>query len=415
MLQSKSFAKTSREAPAEEVSVNAKLLARGGFVDKLMAGVYSYLPFGLRVISKIEAIIREQLNAIGGQELLLPAIHPKQLWEQTGRWNSMTDLYKITDSSSREFALGGTHEEIITPLVKKHIHSVNDLPLAVYQFQTKFRMELRAKSGLLRGREFLMKDMYSFHADEADFEAYYEKVKGAYKTIFERVGIGEQTVLTFASGGSFSKYSHEFQALTPAGEDIIYICPKCRVAVNREIIREQTGCPKCGKTLETLEGQRAIEVGNIFPLKTKFSDAFHLSYRNEEGKEQKIMMGCYGIGLGRLMGTIVEVHHDDRGILWPEGVAPFAVHLLRLQDQPPVKKVADTLYATLQAAGIDILYDDREGASAGEKLADADLIGIPVRMIVSEKTVAADSVEVKARSEKNSTMVKIKDAAAYVL
>ncbi|MDO8505074.1 MAG: aminoacyl--tRNA ligase-related protein [bacterium] len=414
MRQSKSFAKTAREAPAEEVSVNAKLLARAGFVDKLMAGVYSYLPMGLSVMRKIEGIIREELNAIDGQELLLPAIHPKQLWEQTGRWTSMTDLYKITDSSSREFALGGTHEEIITPLVKKHLHSIHDMPFSVYQFQTKFRMELRAKSGLLRGREFLMKDMYSFHATEADFEVYYEKVKNAYTTIFTRVGIGEQTIFTFASGGSFSKYSHEFQALTPAGEDIIYVCTKCRVGVNREIIKEQTKCPKCDTELDTTEGERAIEVGNIFPLKTKFSDAFHLTYRNAEGKEQKIIMGCYGIGLGRLMGTIVEVHHDDRGIIWPKSIAPFSVHLVRLQDQSDLFVVADALYATLQKAGIEVLYDDREGSSAGEKLADADLIGIPVRIIVSEKTVAEDSVEVKARNEKNVTMVKIKDIVSYV-
>lgn len=414
MRQSHLFTNTWREAPAEEVSVNAKLLARAGFVDKLMAGVYSYLPLGFLVIKKIETIIREELNVIGGQELLLPALHPKQVWEQTGRWSTMADLYKLADSSGREFALGGTHEEIVAPLIKKYLHSSRRLPLAVYQFQTKFRMELRAKSGLLRGREFFMKDMYSFHADEKDFETYYAQVQKTYAAIFKRVGIGEQTVLTFASGGSFSKYSHEFQTLTPAGEDIIYRCAKCDVAVNREISAEQKVCPRCDRALNTKDGERAIEVGNIFSLKTKFSDAFHLTYKNAQGQAQPVIMGCYGIGLSRLMGTIVEVHHDERGICWPKGVAPLDVHLLRLQDSPEITRAADALYAALQKAGVAVLYDDRESISTGEKLADADLIGLPTRVIVSEKTISADSVEIKPRTAKDVTLVKTKTAAKFL-
>ena len=246
MRQSQLFGKTLREPPKDETSTNARLLLQAGYIDKLMAGVYSYLPLGLKVLNKIQNIIREEINAIGGQELLLPALHPRDVWEQTGRWNTVGDLYKLTDSSGRDFALGATHEEIITPLAKRDIFSYRDLPLALYQFQTKFRMELRAKSGLLRGREFLMKDLYSFHVDDNDFQEYYEKVKTAYKNIFDRLGIGDKTIITFAAGGTFSKYSHEFQTLTPAGEDTVYLCDDCRVAVNQEIIDEQKVCPECG-------------------------------------------------------------------------------------------------------------------------------------------------------------------------
>ncbi len=415
MLQSKLFSKTSREVPADEVSVNAKLLFRGGFIDKLNAGVYTYLPLGLRVIKKIEQIIREEINAIGGQELLLPAMHPKQLWEQTGRWTSMTDLYKIQDSSSREFALAGTHEEVVTPLAKRFVHSYRDLPSALYQFQTKFRMELRAKSGLLRGREFLMKDLYSFHADEKDLDAFYDRAADAYKKIFARVGIGEQTIFVFASGGSFSKYSHEFQALTPAGEDIIYLCQKCHIGVNREIIADQPTCPQCKGALDTTNGERAIEVGNIFKLKTRFSDAFRLTYKDATGKDKPVLMGCYGIGLGRLMGSVVEVHHDDAGIIWPEGISPFAVHIIALKDSPAVRSCAEKTYTALQKGGIEVLYDDRTEASPGEKLTDSDLIGIPVRLLVSEKTLASDSVEVKRRREKEAKLIKIKDVQKFFM
>jgi len=391
------FGKTLRESPKDEQSVNARLLVQAGYAEKLMAGVYSFLPLGLRVLNKIEQIIREEINAIGGQELLLPALHPREPWEQTGRWETVDDLYKLTDSSGRDFALGATHEEVITPLVKRDIFSYRDLPLALYQFQTKFRMELRAKSGLLRGREFLMKDLYSFHASEKDFQSYYEKAKEAYKKIFSRLGIGDKTVLTFASGGSFSKYSHEFQTLTTAGEDTIYLCENCRVAVNAEIISEQKVCPECGRAKDELKIAKAIEVGNIFPLKTRFSDSFRLTYKDEAGQDQPVIMGCYGIGLGRVMGAIVEVHHDDEGICWPKSVAPYQVHLVRLGDEPEIVKQADTLYEKINKLGSEVLYDDRE-ISSGVKLKDADLIGLPLRVIVSAKTVAAGKFEYKQRA-----------------
>ncbi|OGL86891.1 hypothetical protein A3I40_04145 [Candidatus Uhrbacteria bacterium RIFCSPLOWO2_02_FULL_48_12] len=397
MKQSKLFGKTLRESPKDEQSVNARLLVQAGYAEKLMAGVYSFLPLGLRVLNKIEQIIREEINAIGGQELLLPALHPREPWEQTGRWETVDDLYKLTDSSGRDFALGATHEEVITPLVKRDIFSYRDLPLALYQFQTKFRMELRAKSGLLRGREFLMKDLYSFHASEKDFQSYYEKAKEAYKKIFSRLGIGDKTVLTFASGGSFSKYSHEFQTLTTAGEDTIYLCENCRVAVNAEIVSEQKVCPECDRAKDELKIAKAIEVGNIFPLKTRFSDSFRLTYKDEAGQDQPVIMGCYGIGLGRVMGAIVEVHHDDEGICWPKSVAPYQVHLVRLGDEPEIVKQADTLYEKINKLGSEVLYDDRE-ISSGVKLKDADLIGLPLRVIVSAKTVAAGKFEYKQRA-----------------
>ncbi|MEK7118759.1 MAG: aminoacyl--tRNA ligase-related protein [Patescibacteria group bacterium] len=404
MLQSQLFTKTRREAPKDEVAKNAQLLIRAGYIDKLAAGVYTYLPLGLRVLKKIEQIIREEMNAAGGVELLMPSFHPKELWEKTGRWGTMTDLYKVADSSGREVALGPTHEEVVTPLVGSFISSYRDLPVYVYQFQNKFRMELRAKSGLLRGREFLMKDFYSFHCDEKDLAVYYEKMKEVYRRVFERIGIGEKTYLTYALGGSFSKYSHEFQMTTPAGEDTIYVCGKCRMAINKEIKAEQPNCPGCGAS--ELREERAIEVGNIFELKTKYSNAFNLSYKDEEGKLQPVVMGCYGIGLGRVMGAVVEAFADEKGIIWPEAIAPFRVHLLNLNtDDDAVNKAALALYEELSAKSVEALYDDRSGVSAGEKFKDSDLIGVPLRIVVSEKTLAENKFEIKKRADESARMV----------
>ena len=395
MRQSELFTKTRREAPKDEVAKNAQLLIRGGFIDKLHSGVYTYLPLGFRVLKKVEAIIREEMSAIGAQEILMPSLHPKEYWEATGRWESMDDLYKIKDASGREFTLGATHEEIVVPLVKQFVHSYKDLPFAVFQIQNKFRMELRAKSGVLRGREFIMKDLYSFHESEEDLAKYYENMKEVYKRVFKRVGLGEETYLTYASGGSFSRYSHEFQTVTPAGEDTIHICDTCSVAVNEEIIDEQKVCPQCGN--DDLRVERAIEVGNIFELKTKFSDPFHLTYKDKEGNERPVFMGCYGIGLGRIIGTVVEVHADDVGMVWPRSIAPFDVHLVSLSTDDKVVQGADMLYRSIKEAGIEVLYDDRVKATAGEKFADADLIGIPTRIVVSKKTIAQGAFEVKDR------------------
>jgi prolyl-tRNA synthetase len=408
MRQSQLFTKTQKNAPKDETSLNAQLLIRAGYVDKLMAGVYTILPLGFRVLKKIENIIREEMNTIGGQEMFMPSLQPKENWLQTGRWETMDDLYKVKDASDREFALGPTHEEIISPLMKKYASSYKDFPFAVYQFQNKFRMEKRAKSGILRGREFLMKDLYSFHLSQEDLDEYYEKAKIAYKNIFDRCGIGEKTYLTFASGGSFSKYSHEFQTETEAGEDLIFVCTKCNMAFNKEIKGEVAHCPECSN--HSFHQKKAVEVGNIFKLGTKYSAPFDLTVTDEKGKKVPVIMGCYGIGLQRLMGTIVEVRNDDQGIIWPESVAPFQVHLISLGKN----KEAEKIYKDLEKNNVEVLYDDRVDTSAGAKFADADLIGIPWRIVVSEKSLADGGVEVKRRSENKAKIIKIGSIIKFI-
>lgn len=412
MKQSELFAKTLKEPVRDEKSINAQYLIRAGFIDKLMAGVFSYLPLGLKVLNKIENIIREEMNNIGGQEVILPALHPGEVWKKTDRWK-YPEMFKIKNRSGKDFALGWTHEEIITPLVQKFVRSYKDLPVYVYQIQSKFRDELRAKSGLLRGVEFPMKDLYSFHADIEDLNKYYENVQKAYFRIFKRCGLGEQTFLTRASGGAFSEFSHEFQTITPYGEDEIYLCPKCKVASNKEIMDgKDNRCYQCGS--RELEVKKSIEVGNIFTLKDRFSQAFGFKFKDAQGREKTVMMGCYGIGLSRLMGTIVEICHDDKGIIWPKETAPFQVHLIQLGDEPEIEKASLKVYEDLKKAGIDVLYDDRSGKGAGEKFAEADLIGIPTRLVISQKTLKEDSVEVKKRSEKSVKLVKISKIKSYV-
>jgi len=406
MRQSKLFTKTKKENPADEVSKNAEFLIRGGFIHKEMAGVYSYLPLGLRVFKKIENIIREEMNSVGGQEILMSSFQPKENWEKTGRWESMDDLYKVIDSSGREVALGPTHEEIVVPILKNYISSYKDFPISVYQIQNKFRMELRAKSGMLRGREFIMKDMYSFHTSQEDFENFYEKMKGVYKNIFKRAGIGHLTYLTFASGGTFSKYSHEFQTVTPAGEDTIYIDEENSIAVNKEVFDDKV-LKNLGLDKEKLVEQRAIEVGNIFDLKTKYSKPFDLSYTDEKGEKHTVLMGCYGIGLSRLMGAVVEALADDKGIIWPESIAPFKIHLLSLGDDENILQEADKIYESLVKANIEVLFDDRKDLSAGEKFADADLLGMPYRAVVSTRSIKEGGIELKKRTEEKGQIISI--------
>ena len=405
MLQSVLFTKTRKTAPKDEVAKNAQLLVRAGFIDKLQAGIYTYLPLGLAVLKRIESIIREEINAAGGQEVLMPSLQPKEPWVATGRWDGLDVLYKVRDASDKEYALGPTHEEVVVPLAKEFIRSYKDLPFAAYQFQTKFRMELRSKSGILRGREFLMKDLYSFHREQSDLDAYYERMQAVYAKIFERVGIGDQTYLTFASGGTFSKYSHEFQTVTDAGEDTIHLCHACALAVNDEIWGEVNNCPKCKNN--DLQNKKAIEVGNIFKLGTKYTQPFDLTYKNADGSDQLVVMGCYGIGLGRLMGAVVEVLSDANGLIWPSSIAPYDVHLLEIgsgSDDEKIHRQADQTRSELERAGVRVLQDDRP-LRAGEKLADADLIGIPVRLVVSEKT--RDGVEWKDRMYAKTELMSI--------
>jgi prolyl-tRNA synthetase len=415
MLQSKLFSKTSKDISKDEASLNAQFLIKAGFVDKLAAGVYSILPLGWRVIRKIENIIREEMDIAGGQEIFMPTLHPRKNWEKTGRWESMgEDLYKLEADNDAKLILGPTHEEVLVPLAKKFINSYKDLPQHVYQFQNKFRREKRVKSGILRTREFLMKDLYSFHADQEDLDNYYEKIKEVYRKIFQRCGIGDKTYLTYASGGTFAKYSHEFQALTPAGEDLIYVCDKCKVAINKEILNDQKNkCPECGNS--QLEEKKAVEVGNIFKLGVKFSEPFDLFYSKKDGKKQLAVMGCYGIGIQRLMGAIVEVKNDEQGIIWPMTVAPFRVHLLELDPRDAqIKENAKNLYQTLQEKGVEVLWDDREDKLAGAKFADCDLIGIPYRVVISQKTFKEGKYEIKKREEKEGQLVNLEELLKIV-
>ncbi len=413
MKQSTLFTKTQKESPADEVSKNAELLIKAGFINKEMAGVYSYLPLGLRVMKKITGIIRDEMNAIGGQEIVMTALQDQALWEKTDRWDDKkVDIwFKTKLKSGSEIGLGWSHEEPLVAIMKNFISSYRDLPTAVYQFQTKFRNETRAKSGIMRCREFVMKDLYSFSRNEAEHEAFYEKAKEAYKNIFKRAGIGHLTYLTFASGGIFSKYSHEFQTVTAAGEDTIYIDEEKGIAVNHEVLTDEV-LAQIGTSREKLVEQTAVEVGNIFTLSDRFSKPLGLKFKDENGEEKNVFMGCYGIGPGRLMGTIVETLSDDKGMIWPESVAPFRVHLLALGEDADARDEAEKLYTQLQAQGIEVLFDDRTAVSAGEKFADADLIGIPWRVVISPRSLKDGGVEVKKRTEEKGSVIKIEDFIA---
>ena len=398
MKYSKVFAKTLNHPPKDADTINHKLLVQAGFVDQLMAGVYSYLPFGLRVLRKIQQIVREEMDAIGGQEILMATLHPKEIWEKTGAWDNVDVLFKIKSRTEREYALGQSAEEVVTPLVMQYIHSYKDLPQAVYQMHWKYRDELRAKSGILRGREFLMKDMYSFHETQDDFDRFYTVVKEAYLKVFKRLGLVAK--VTEASGGSFSeKISYEFMVLTDAGEDDILYCGSCDFCVNTEIaqVKEREKCPRCGK--EVLQKARASEAGNVFDLGKKYGENFELEFIGRDGLTHYPIMGCFGIGISRAMGIIVEKCHDEKGIIWPKAVAPFAVHLVSLKQN----EMADEVYNKLLDAGVEVLYDDREDVSAGQKFTDADLIGIPVRLVVSSKT--GDKIEWKERTKKETELL----------
>jgi prolyl-tRNA synthetase len=378
---------------------------------KQMAGVYNYLPLGLRVLTKIQNIIREELDKVGAQEILMPAMTQEESYAITGREN-MNVLFHMLGQGGTKLVLNPTHEEVVTPLVQHYTFSYQDLPVAVYQIQNKFRNEPRAKSGLLRGREFNMKDLYSFHISNEDLDAYYEKVQTAYHAIYARLGIGERTLLTYASGGDFSKYSHEFQTLSDIGEDTVHVCEKCRIAVNQEIIVEQPNCPQCSGG--NLVPHKAIEVGNIFKLHRRFTDAFGFTFTDTNGQEQGVEMGCYGIGPSRIMGTLVEVCNDAKGIVWPKEVAPYQVHLIVLGPDDEVLAKGKELYGTLLDQGIEVLCDDRVDVSAGAKFADADLIGIPLRVVVSKKTLAQNGVEIKKRSESSAIVIPFDGAMGTI-
>ncbi len=403
MRLSQIFTKVRKDSPKDEQSKNAQLLIKAGYAHKEMAGVYSLMPLGLRVNEKIKNVIRTNMNKLGGQEIHMSALQNPETWKTTERWDDavVDNWFKTKLKSDSEVGLGFTHEEPITAMMAQHINSYADLPAYVYQFQHKFRNELRAKSGLMRGREFEMKDLYSFCKTEEDQKAFFEKAKDAYTAIFKSLGLGDVVYVTYASGGVFSKYSVEFQAISDAGEDIIYVDEEKKIAINKEIFSDET-CAEFGIDPKKVVEKKSIEVGNIFNLGTRFSDALGLSYTDEKNQKQSVWMGSYGIGIGRLMGTVAELYADDEGLVWPKEIAPYRVVVVALQDDREVQDEAEKMYLALQKSGVEVLLHDKKG-NPGEKLATADMLGIPTQIIVSKKALLEGQFEIKDRKTKQVT------------
>ena len=395
MRLSKNFTRTTKQAPADEVARNAQLLIRAGFVFKTMAGVYSYTPLGLRVLENIKQIVREEMNAIGSQELIMSTLQRKELWQETGRWSDeLVDVwFKSTLQDGTDVGFGWTHEEPIVELLRSYLKSYKDLPISVYQFQNKLRNELRAKSGIMRGREFIMKDMYSVHATKEDLDAYYNQAIEAYKRCYDRFGIGDDTYVTFASGGAFTKFSHEFQTICTAGEDYIYLHRGKNIAVNEEVLDDAV--KELGIKRNELEKVRTAEVGNIFNFGTQKSEEMNLVFTGSDGVQHYAYMGSYGIGITRVMGVIVEKFADEKGLIWPENIAPARVYLVQIGEKS--RAAADELYETLGAQGVEVLYDERD-ERPGVKFADAELMGIPLRVTVSDRLLDGKKWEVAMRA-----------------
>jgi len=411
MRRSQLFVKTQKNAPADEVAKNAQLLIKAGFVYKVMAGVYAYTPLGIRVVENIKQIVREEMDAIAGKELIMTALQRPETWKGTGRWSDdVVDVwFKTSLKDGKEVGLAWSHEEAIIEMMKQHITSYKDLPQYVYQFQTKFRNELRSKSGIMRGREFIMKDMYSCSINSDDHEAFYQSSIEAYKKVFERLGLGDDTFVTFADGGAFTKFSHEFQTICDAGEDVIYVNREKGIAVNEEVLNDAT-LEQLGVTRGELEMVKTAEVGNIFNFGTQKSEEMDFSFTDAEGKKQFVHLGSYGIGVTRVMGVIAEKMSDDKGLVWHSNIAPYTVYLATIGD---ISEQADKLYSELTGQGIEVLYDDRD-ARPGDKFADADLMGIPYRIVLSERTMTDNSVEVKSRTEDKTQLVALKDISHYI-
>ncbi|MFA5076392.1 MAG: aminoacyl--tRNA ligase-related protein [Patescibacteria group bacterium] len=417
MLQSKLFTKTTKDVSADEKSINAQLLTRGGYIYKEMAGVYSYLPLGLKTLNKICQIIREEMAAAGGQEIFMTVLQDKATWEKTGRWSDevVDNWFKTALKNGTELGLGFTHEEAITRIMKSYISSYKDLPFYAYQIQTKFRNEPRAKSGLMRGREFLMKDLYSFSKNKEEHELFYEKMKDVYMKVFSRLGMGDKTYITISSGGSFSKYSYEFQTLSEAGEDSIYIIDEQKkIAVNKNDFNDEVVADFSLKSdKKNWAEKKSIEVGDIYSLGYKYSEAFNLNYTDEAGKGQLVYMGSYGMSPSRLLATVVELNHDDKGIIWPIAVAPYQIHLIGLNlDKSELHAKAEVIYEDLQKQGFTVLFDDRRETTAGQKFADADLIGLPIRLVISEKT--GNKVEYQTRQDKKTILLDLTQVFEHV-
>jgi len=401
---------TFKDVSKEQESLNAKLLIKAGFINPELAGVYTYTRLGYEVLKNIEDLTREHMSKWGG-EILMPSLQPVENWETTGRLESMSSLFEARGANetsrklnSSRYVLGPTHEEIVTPLAKRYIKSYRDLPLALYQIQTKFRNEARPKSGLLRSREFRMKDLYSFHENEEDLLEFYELMKEEYMSLFEDLGLAEDTFITLADGGDFTKeFSHEFQTLIPQGEDTIFLDRENRIAYNKEIVNKENE-ERLGVKFDSLEQVSATEVGNIFPLNLKFSNPFSLTYTTKEGLVKPVYMGCYGLGTSRLMGVVAEKFADEKGLVWPEKIAPAKYHIVTIskEREGEVYKLSKEL---IELVGKDALWDRRTSVSTGEKLKDADLIGCPYRIIISSNSIKRGGIEVKSRtSEKEEYM-----------
>ncbi len=410
MRVSKMFTKTLKNAPSDEVAKNAQLLIRAGFVYKEMAGVYAYLPLGLRVLENIKKIVREEMNAIDSNELVMTTLQRKEVWEQTTRWNDdVVDVwFKTHLKDGTELGLGWSHEEAIVEMLKSYVHSYRDLPISLYQFQHKMRNELRAKSGIMRGREFTMKDMYSLHASKEDLDSYYEKTIEAYKRVYDRLGIGDDTYVTFASGGAFTKFSHEFQTICEAGEDIIYLHREKNIAINEEVLDDAVA--ELGISRDELEPVKTAETGNIFNFGTQKTDEMGLYYTDAEGKQQSLYIGSYGIGITRVMGVIAEKLSDEKGLVWPEAIAPYKVYLVSIGN---VSEQATELYEQLQQAGVTVLFDDRD-ERPGAKFADAELIGLPYRITISERLIAEGKLEFSRRNGGEVELLTLEECLAKI-
>lgn len=413
MRQSRLFTKTRREAPADEVSKNAQLLIRAGYVHKEMAGVYTLLPLGYRVLEKIANIVKEEMDAIGGVQMKTSALQNKEVWEKTNRWDDdvVDNWFKTKLKNGTELGLSFTNEEAYSNIMKDFISSYKDLPLYPYDFKTIFRNEVRSKSGIMRGREFYWKALYSFSKDQSEHDIFYNRIKEAYIRIYDRVGLGKITYVTFASGGTFSKYSHEFQTISEAGEDTIYVDESRVVAVNKEVFTDEV-LLDLGLSQDSLVEKKAIEVGNIFSLGFKFSEPFGLTYKNEQGEDIPVFMGSYGIGMTRLMGTVVETLSDEKGIVWPDSIAPFRIHLIGLGEDG--LNEAEAVYRNMTTKGIEVFFDDRADVSAGEKFADADLLGMPMRIVISKRSLGNGGAEIKMRNENESRILSIDDLISEI-
>jgi len=414
MRRSQLFIKTRRQAPADEESKNAQLLIRAGFIHKDSAGVYALLPMGLQVVENIKRIVREEMNSTGASELLMTTLQRKELWQHTDRWDDdKVDIwFKSKLQNGTEVGLAWSHEEPITEMMKEFIASYRDLPAYTYQFQTKLRNEIRAKSGIMRAREFIMKDLYSYSRTEQEHQDYYDAMIQSYLRVYAKLGIGDSTFLTFASGGAFTKYSHEFQTICDAGEDVIYLDRQKMIAINEEVLDDET-IQKTGVNKDSLEKIKVAEVGNIFSFGTHKAEQLGLYFTDEDGQQKPVFLGSYGIGITRLVGVLTELFADDKGLVWPNSVAPYSVYLASLGDAAEVTRTADETYNYLTENGISVLYDDRD-ERPGEKFADADLFGIPSRIVVSQKSLEAGGLEFKKRTS-TDTQIVVKDQLTQVL